>query len=271
METGKTNNIKAKTFNHELAEQYHLSVQIGLQQLLYCITNLNTNAIEYFKEFIVNDNITNLISADEILKLNFAYSTVIFTNYTHTLVPSKIFSEKNKEEILKLNGHVYEVIKSDEIKEINAHLIYTIPKEIHNFVSAFFPNAKNKSQQTLLIELFSKMDNQGENAYLHLNAEILNITVFKNKKLLFNNSFPAKTKEDILYFTLFVFEQLKIDTEKVYTKLCGNFSEKDENHQLLYEYILNINFGPHHKKIKFPTEFNKIKGHQFHSLFSHIK
>ena len=119
METGKTNNIKAKTFNHELAEQYHLSVQIGLQQLRYCITSINTNAIEYFKEFIVNDNITKLISSDEILKLNFAYSTVIFTNYTHTLVPSKIFSEKNKQEILKLNSHVYEVIKSDEIKEIN--------------------------------------------------------------------------------------------------------------------------------------------------------
>jgi len=271
METGKTNNIKANTFNEDLAEQYQLSVQIGLEQFSYCITNINTNTVEYFKDFIVNDDITKIISTDEVLKLEFAYSTVSFSNYPHTLVPNQVLSETNKEEILKLNSYVYEIIDADKLTAIDAHLIYTIPKEINNIISTLFPNAKRYSQQTILIEQFSKMNNEGENAYLYINKGILNITVFKNKKLVFNNSFKFETKEDILYFTLFVFEQLKIDTEKVETTLYGDISEKDKNYQILYEYIRNITFGSRPKKLKFSAEFNNIKEHQFYPLFSQIR
>ena len=69
METGKANNIQAKSFNTDLYEKYHLSVQIGLTHFSYCIINIDTTNVEYFKEFFVNDNILqNLYIAKEIKK-----------------------------------------------------------------------------------------------------------------------------------------------------------------------------------------------------------
>ena len=152
--------------------------------------------------------------------------------------------------------------------KIDAHLIYTIPSVISDIVFTFFPNAKQKAQQTILIEQFSKFDNNNDHAYLYINNDILNLTAFKNSKLIFNNSFNIKTKEDLLYFTLFTFEQLKLDTETIDVKLYGNIIKGDKNYQLLYEYIRNIEFGSRPDHLNFSSEFNELQEHQFYALFS---
>jgi hypothetical protein len=268
METGKANNIKASTFNIDHSEKYHLSVEIGLKHLSYCIINNNTNNVEYFNNFSINDNVIRLINNEDFLKLNFASSSVSFTNFPYTLVPNEFFEEEKLKEILELNINIYDVIKTDELAEIKTHLVYTISNEINEIVFTFFPNAKQISQQSILIDTFSKLDNKKNNTYLYISEKILNITIFKNEKLVFNNSFSFKTKEDILYFTLFTFEQLKIDSEIVNVKLYGDIIKGDENYQLLYDYIRNIEFGTRPKHIKFSKVFNKIQEHQFHALFS---
>ena len=64
-----------------------------------------------------------------------------------------------------------------------------------------------------------------------------------------------------------LFEQLKINTELVNVKLYGKIIEGDENHQLLYDYIRNIEFGSRPSNLNFSSKFNKLKEHQFYALF----
>ncbi|MEC7863975.1 MAG: DUF3822 family protein [Bacteroidota bacterium] len=268
MATGKANKIQASTFNIDLSEQYQLAVQIGLKHFSYCIINSTTNNVEYFNNFIVNDDMINIINREKNLKLNFASSTVAFNNFPCALVPNELFLKKNAKEILELTSNVYDIIKTDALTEIKAHLVYTIPSVISDIVFTFFPNAKQKAQQSILVKQFSKFDNKDDHAYLYINDNILNITAFKNGKLIFNNSFSFDTKEDILYFTLFAFEQLKLDAETVNVTLYGEIIKGDENHQLLYEYIRNIDFGSRPNNLTFSSAFNKLKKHQFYGLFS---
>ena len=155
METGKANNIQAKTFNSLNSKQYHLSVEIGLQSLVYCIINNQTNDLQYFNKLIIDNNFVNIINEEEVLKLNFASSSVAFTNFPCTLVPNEVFQKENAKDILQLNSDIYEVIKSDKLANSNAHLCYTIPSIISDIVFTFFPNASQKAQQTILIDQFS--------------------------------------------------------------------------------------------------------------------
>ncbi len=272
METGKANNIQTSTFKTDLSEQYHLSVEIGLKYFSYCIINISKNNIELFNNFIINDNnnIINNINKEEILKLDFASSSVAFTNFPCTLVPNEFFIEEESKRNLELTTEIHDIVKYDKLTEIDTHLLYTIPSVISDIAFTFFPNAKQKSQQGILIEQFSKFDNKDDNAYLYLSENTLNITAFKNKKLILNNAFSIYSKEDILYFTLFVLEQLKIDANSVNVTLYGEIVEGDENYQLLYEYIRNIKFGSRPSNLSFTSEFNKLKNHQFYALFSQV-
>ena len=268
METGRANNIQSNTFNLDRFAQYQLCVEFGLKNLTYCIVNNITKSVEYFNDFVVNDDIVSIINRDNILRLNFASSSVSFANFPFTLVPNELYKQENLKDILELTSDVYEIIKSDQLSAIDTHLVYSIPSVINDIASTFFPEAQKKAQQTILIEQFSKFDNNNDNAYLYLNNNILNITVFKNRKLVFNNSFFFEKKEDVLYFTLFTFEQLKMDTETVNTILYGNITKGDNTHQLLYEYIRNIKLGPEPNHLNFSSQFQQLSKHSFYPLFS---
>ncbi|MEC7646388.1 MAG: DUF3822 family protein [Bacteroidota bacterium] len=268
METGKANNIQSSSFNIDLCKQYQLLIQLGLKHFSYCIININTNNVEYFKNLPINDEIINIINKEEILKSNFASTSVSFANFPCTLVPNEVFEIDTSKEMLEFNTEVYDIIKSDKLSNIDAHLIYTIPSEINELVHTFFTNAQQKAQQTILIDQFKQFDNEKEHAYLYINQNILTITAFKKNKLIFNNSFDFDTKEDLLYYSLFSFEQLKLNTETVKVKLYGQIIKEDANYQLLYEYIRNIAFGSRPKQLKFSSEFNNLPDHQFYTLFS---
>ena len=272
METGKANKIQANSFNNALSDSYHLSVQIGLTHFSYCITNTSTFSIEYFKSYQLNNtnDIINLINDDEVIKSDFFSSSVAFINFPSTLIPNKVFTKQSAKEMLELNSETHEIINTDLLKEIDGHLAYSIPKQLDNIATTYFPKAKQKAQQSILIDKFSKEYNIEPTVYLYLIENTLNITAFKNEKLIFNNSFNFETKEDILYFTLFTFEQLKLDTNTVNTVLFGNIAKDDDNFKILYEYIRNIELGERPCQLKFPDEFNTLASQKYFGLFSQI-
>lgn len=268
METGKANKITANTFKIDYSTRYHLAVQIGLDHLSYCLTNKKTNNIEYFKSFNMDNDIISLINKEEILKRDFGSVSVAYIKFENTLIPNKFFEKKNLKQILDFNTKRHDIIKYDKLSTIDAHLIYSIPKAMQDIVFTFFPTALQKANESILIDQFSRFENKHHNAYLYINNNTITITIFKNKKLILSNKFNFETAADILYFTLFTFEQLKINTETVHTKLYGEIIKGDENHQLLYEYIRNIEFGSRPNHLNFSPEFDPIQAHQFYSLFS---
>ena len=49
------------------------------------------------------------------------------------------------------------------------------------------------------------MNNDKQHAYINIENNKLIITIFKENKLIFNNTFKYISAEDILYYTLFLF------------------------------------------------------------------
>ena len=55
--------------------------------------------------------------------------------------------------------------------------------------------------------------------------------------MVFFNSFEYQTKEDFIYYLLFVFEQLQLDPQKQAITLYGNISTNSELYQIAYQFI----------------------------------
>ena len=267
MEIGKANNIKTNNFDASLTEKYNLKVQIGLKKFSYCIIDSYNNNVEYFNTFNTNNNIIDIINNETFLKLNFKSSLVIFTDFPSTLAPAEIFNKKITKEILEFTTDTYDIVKSDFISKINGYLIYTIPSVINDISFTFFPHARQKSKQSILIDHFSSYINKDDSSYLNVSDNNIDLIIFRNSKLIFHNTFMCASKEDILYFILFTFEQLKLDTETIQLHLYGEINKGDENYKILYEYIRHIKFGEGTKKIKIPSDLFGIKEHQFIELF----
>ena len=210
METGENNpiHIQTENFNIGLASRYHLSIQLGIHHFSYCLLNTTTFTYDYAKKYPLasKDNtateITEIINNDAILKAEFSSQSVAFVNFPSTLVPSKLYKKEEAETLLAFNTKVNGTVLADNIVSQKAHLIYSVPESILTIVSNFFPKAKYKSQESILIQQYSQLNTEKKKAYLYLNEQKVGITIFDGDKLIFNNSFNYTSKEDLLYYVL---------------------------------------------------------------------
>ena len=277
METGENNpiSIQSDNFNIALANSYHLSIQLGISHFSYCLLNTTAFTYDYTKIHTLSSventaaEITEIINNDAIIKAEFSSQSVAFVNFPSTLMPSSLYKQKEAETILAFNTGVKEKVLTDTILSQKAHLIYSVPENILTILSNFFPNAKQKAQESILIQQYSQFNNT-EKAYLYFNQKKVTITVFTKNKLVFNNSFDYLTKEDLLYFVLFSFKQLKLSTEIIEVTLFGSIEKNDEYFNLLYEYIRNIKLGRRPHQFTFPAEFNSLAEHKSFGLFTQV-
>ena len=278
METGENNpiHIQTENFNIGLASRYHLSIQLGIHHFSYCLLNTTTFTYDYAKKYPLasKDNtateITEIINNDAILKAEFSSQSVAFVNFPSTLVPSKLYKKEEAETLLAFNTKVNGTVLTDNIVSQKAHLIYSVPESILTIVSNFFPKAKYKSQESILIQQYSQLNTEKKKAYLYLNEQKVGITIFDGDKLIFNNSFKYTSKEDLLYYVLFSFEQLKLSPDSIEVTVFGTIEDTDESFSLMYKYIRNIKLGKRPHQFTFPTEFNPLADHKYFGLFTQI-
>jgi len=278
METGENNPIiiQPDNFNIALANSYHLSIQLGISHFSYCLLNTTTFTYDYAKMHTllsvddIASEITEIMNNDAIIKAEFSSQSVAFVNFPSTLVPSSLYKKEDRKTILAFNTEVKGKVLADTILSQKAHLIYSIPESILTIVSNFFPTAKQKAQESILIQQYSQLNNNTEKAYLYLIQNKVTITVFKENKLIFNNSFDYTTKEDFLYFVLFSFEQLKLSAENIEAILFGSIEKNDEYFNLLYDYIRNIKLGKRPHQFNFPAEFDSLAEHKYFGLFTQV-
>ena len=278
METGENNpvHIQTENFNIGLASSYHLSIQLGIYHFSYCLLNATTFIYDYVKKYPLNskDNtatqITEIINNDAILKADFSSQSVAFVNFPSTLVPNKLYKKEEAETQLSFNAKVKGTVLADNIVSQKAHLIYSVPESILTIVRNFFPKAKYKAQESILIQQYSQLNTEKKKAYLYLNEQKVGITIFNGDTLIFNNSFEYSSKEDLLYYVLFSFEQLKLSPDSIDVTVFGTIEETDESFSLIYEYIRNIKLGKRPHQFTFPTEFKPLADHKYFGLFSQI-
>ena len=194
METGENNPIiiQSDNFNIALANSYHLSIQLGISHFSYCLLNTTTFTYDYAKMHTLSSaddaatEISEIINNDAIIKSEFSSESVAFVNFPSTLVPNSLYKKEERKTILDFNTEVKGKVLADTILSQKAHLIYSVPESILTIVSNFFPKAKQKAQESILIQQYSQFNNT-EKAYLYLIQNKVTITVFKENKLIFNN------------------------------------------------------------------------------------
>ena len=276
METGENNHIQTDNFNIGLSSSYHLSIQLGVSHFSYCILNTTTFKYDYVKKYPLSskDNtaieIAEIINNDSILKADFSSQSIAFINFPSTLVPNSLYKKEEAENLLGFNTKIIGKVLIDNIVSQKAHLIYSVPENILTIISEFFPKARYKAQETILIQQYNKSNTEKDRVYLYLNEKKVLITIFNSDKLIFNNSFIYINKEDLLYYILFTFQQLKISPESIDVTVYGAIEYSDEYFSLIYEYIRNIKLGKRPHQFTFPTEFNHLASHKYFSLFSQI-
>ena len=276
MVTGENNiiSLSSENVNLQNTENFHLSIEISPHNICYSFLNIENLEFIFFKSISVPNisELVNQISSEDKLKLNYSSCSVSYKNFPSTLIPNKLFDSKNKHKYLDFVVEEVESVKTDILHQSDSSLVYSINNNLVNSIHQIIPNIIEKNSTNIaicqLLKQYSHL--KKKTSYLFININNIEIIVTENEKLIFQNSFKVFNSTDILYFTLFCFNQLNLDPNKNELFLFGEVEKVDENYSLLYEYIRNIKFGEISSSLSFTEELNNVSNHKYFTLFSQL-
>ena len=96
--------------------------------------------------------------------------------------------------------------------------------------------------------------------------EAFNMLIFDKKQLIYSNAFHFRAPEDVVYFVIFVMEQLNLNPEEIPVTLLGAIEKSSPNYELLFRYIRHIDFATRNEAMHYSHVFDDIPGHAWYAL-----
>jgi hypothetical protein len=258
-----------------------LSIQVNLSGLSFCILNRTLNTIEYLNTtpfeqkltpFDVLNRLKTELSTNTIFSDEFDSVMVIHQNELVSLVPKDLFDENHKVDYLKFNAKILKTdfITQDNITINNSVNVYIPYVNINNYIFETFGAFVYKHSSTILIDtiLQKPTANNTPQVYININNTTLEVSVIDKNKLKLFNVFEYHSKEDFIYYVLFVFEQLKLDVETTSLELSGNIKKDDELYTVLYTYIRHIAIVIPEFNFNFTKDIKKEHIHNYYLILN---
>lgn len=157
--------------------------------------------------------------------------------FSYVFVPAALYQEKDKAKYLDFLGikEKNRIVCADYIKPADMYIVYCAEPAMRGV----------RHPSGVLLESLIKQNLERTDIariYLNVKEQYYEMFVLQGAKLLFNNIFRFKTKEDFLYFLLFSMEQLHLDTETTPVYFMGMIEEDSQIVELVLRYIRDVRF-----------------------------
>lgn len=249
-----------------------LFVLLGTDRLCYFIT-ANNNQV------VIQESISfNTESLESILRKNFTLNNDFrqvkvgfFSSYS-TLVPNILYQENASTTYLENSFRVphNHYLLTDNINCLQCQNIYLTPVESFNLLQKKFPNATFVNVNSTLLSSFHRVSLQFDEPtfFINIYGNFFQASVFENGKLLISNTYEFKKTKDFIYFTLLIFNQLKLNVEQTKLFLAGELMKTSEIYNLIYRYVRHINFIKRTTDLEFDEAFENVPSHFYFDLYS---
>jgi hypothetical protein len=266
-----------ETLDINSTEKYEMSLLISPDELSYCLLDTLRNKMVMIRSFGADDkpfnagNISELIRKDDFLTKQFRKVNCAIPGLKYTLVPSPLYDPGKKVQYFTFNHNLPDdsLVLTNKIADPDAYLVFSVPKPFLDAVTSFYPFAQVFHHIKLLLDhasTFRKYVN-GNYISLHVERDYFNLSVFRENKLEFCNSFTYRNISDIMYFVLNTYKKLSIRNDDTIwfsgmTERYGDLSSS------MTQYIRNIKFAEPSGTYTFSYVFNDAELHRFLNLFT---
>ena len=232
-----------------------LSIQFNLDGFSFSIYNIISKKEVYFREYeFENSQVTpenlllkikDIFNTDTQLQNDFSSVIVIHQNNLSVLVPNRYFNKKELASYLNFNIKklTIDYIAFDHLEGLESKNVYIPYVNINNYLFQNFGEFEYKHHSTVLIEkLLNSTNNLEKTMFVNVSKNSLDIVVLENNQLILFNTFSYNTKEDFIYYILFVAEQLNLNVNEFSLHFTGKVNLEDAIYKITYKYIKNVYF-----------------------------
>ena len=285
-------NLVDKSFDISKSEAYHLSIQLCKTGIAYSVLDIERNKYLAIENIELNNPLgftfpvnamQRAFNDNSVLRSKFKSVSAAYVDNQATLVPTAIFDEGKAGEFLQLNlnnekgtfdaglasTHKGE-FANDTLSELKSVNLYYFSEEAKNLLQGAYQNIVIRHHSSILIQsAMLRYKNQHKKVLLvHFHKDSFEILAIDENQLTIYNSFSCQSKEDFVYYILYVCEQLLLNPEKIETEVIGELDKNSSYYSMLYTYIRNITISKRPDNFEYSYQFEDIPAHYYYNLFS---
>lgn len=231
--------------------------------------NLTTKSLDRFDEFF-----TEIFNHLPFLKRDFKTFRIAYMSDIQTLVPGPLYEPSGNSHYLDLmfGKQANCRILSDHVEVMDAHQVFAVPEQIISAVENQLEKRRIFSFGTVLIQSIwtNYHRTNAMRVFVNIRSGFLDLVVFNGKQVQFFNSFRQKCSEDILYYLIFVMEQLNLNPENVTVVLLGETVDDQHLRELCYTYIRHVEYGKRSSFFKYSPVLNELQPQAHYPLFNFL-
>lgn len=190
----------------------------------------------------------------------------------HTLVPGALFDPDQSRPYLELMFGPLpgQRVMANPVEVMDAHQVFAVQDEIAVPIGVHFPRVQLVSHATVLIQAIWAHHGRMHllKVFLNIRNEAMDIMVFDGRQVSFFNTFAWRSPEDILYYLVFVMEQLNLNPEQVPVVVSGETEGKGSLMDLMFTYIRHVEFAKRTTTYRYSAVLDEIAPHSGFLLFN---
>jgi len=206
------------------------------------------------------------IQAEELLVLEYNTVYCMISSNKSTLLPAGLFHKEKIRSYFEFNHDLGDLdeLHTNYLKHLDAYLIFSVYHEIANVFLRYFPKTKIFNQATSFIEdsLLSR-DDKTELVSASFQSGFFDIIFTRGKELILHNNFSYRNPNDLIYFIVYVYDKLKLDTSAIELQLSGSIDPQDTASEMIRKFIRNVSFGKASKQYNYVPGFKKMHEHTY--------
>jgi hypothetical protein len=269
-----------ETFDVNLASEYRLSIQVGLDGFSFCVLDTRRNKYLVFRHIPLIVGKPQFLSKklepifDQEVHLVAAYKSLIVTYSTNraALIPKEFVISDYSTQIAALTNDISrsEDFHTDDLPGFKYQLVYGYPKELLSLLNRKYTEFKflHKSVPLLSSAISQRNEESGNTLVINFEKKYIRMIALKGAQISLYNSFYFKNESDFLYYTLNICQSLHIDpvTDEI---LVGGYVADDSSYiRQLKKYLDNVHFLKPSSEFNYGNIFDKVQKHQFVTLFN---
>jgi len=207
-----------------------------------------------------------------LLRMRYKKVDLVYASSRTSLVPEVLFRPENVSAYFRFNHSpdVTEIIKDEQVSGTDIRVLYALPSCLEKLTAGWFPGAVTGCSASTLISSLLR-DNAhipDRQVFVNLWEDYLDIAVIQGRQLVFYNTFRKKAAEDMVYYVVFVLEQLGFIPSEEKVTLMGAIDKDSDGYNLLNKYIDRLYFAGIGPEMGFSPAFAGVLVHKYYTLFN---
>ena len=221
---------------------------------------------------VSGDNYFARLKKVEITQLTYQRVDIAVASHKITVAPHDFLKPDN---VMNIISAAYPVSENEEIlteaiSDPGPATAILIPRYIPEFCATTFPGSFLRSAAAVFVKGILRKHSRSiaRQVFVHIHPGFFEITVIQGVRLLYLNAFKYAAPSDVLYFVIFVLEQLGFVPSEEKVTLMGDITESSEIFTGLKMYCQSLQFVEKPDELKFGEAFAGIAMHTYFILLN---